>query len=70
MSHYGSTNETYKIAYEKQAFSPRARKYEFCQVWKLPSFEKTSHSVLVLWILSWEKSNGLGKKVGKEAKES
>jgi len=68
--HYGSTNETYKFAYEKPPFSPRIGEYEFYEVRKLPSFKKTTHSLFRLWFLSRKKDFGFNKKSGKEAKES
>jgi len=57
--HYGSTNETYKIAYSKQALSPRFGEYEFYQVRKLPGPKKTPHRLLFLRFLSGEKGSGL-----------
>jgi len=68
--YYGSTNETYKIAYGKPTFSPRFGEHELFQVRKLPSFEKTPHRLLFLRFLPWEKGFGFDKKDRKEAKES
>jgi hypothetical protein len=67
--HYGSTNETYKIAYEKQAFTSRSEEYELYQVRELQDFKATSHHLRSLWFLSWEEGSRFGKKDRKEAEE-
>jgi hypothetical protein len=68
--HYGSSNETHKIAYEKQALAPCFGEYQFYEVRKLPSPEKTSYGLFRLRFLSREKGNRLDKKSGKETKEN
>jgi hypothetical protein len=68
-THYGSTNETYKIAYEKQALTPRARLYELCQVRKLPGSKEAAHGMFGLWFLQREKGFKFSSQAGKEAEE-
>ena len=68
--HYGSTNETYKIAYEKQALAPCLGEYQFYEMRELQGLEAQAHSMRFLWILPREKGAGSDKKDGKETKES
>jgi hypothetical protein len=67
--HYGSTNETYKIAYGQQALTSRHREHQLYQVRKLPSFETTPHCVLGLRILPRQESFRFSEKSRKETEK-
>jgi hypothetical protein len=68
--YYGSTNETYKIAYSQQALASCYCKHQFYEVRKLPGFKETPHRLLCLRFLPRKKGFGFDKKDRKETKES
>jgi len=68
--HYGSKNEAYKIAYEKQALASRASEHGFCQVRELPGAQAAPYRLFVLRFLPRKKGFGFSQKDRKEAKES
>jgi hypothetical protein len=69
LTHYGSTNETYKIAYSQQALTPRFKEYQFCQMRKLQRIKKRTYRLQKLWFLSRNESFGFGQKDRKETEE-
>ena len=69
-THYGSTNETYKIAYGKQALASRLGRDELRQMCELLCFEAQAHCVPFLRILPRNESHRYGKKDRKETEES